>query len=139
VPELWEDLLQKIKAAGFNSFSIYSNWAYHAPSPTTLDFTSGSRNFSSIFDLAKKIGLYVLYRPGPYVNAETNAGGFPLWLTTGAYGTLRNNDTRYTAAWKPYMSEISKIVAPYLVSNGGNVIAFQVCYFQKTITQQTLN
>jgi len=91
-----------------------------------LDFTSGSRDFTSIFALAQKIGLYVLYRPGPYVNAETNAGGFPLWLTTGAYGSLRNNDTRYTAAWKPYMEEISKIVAPYLITNGGNVIAFQV-------------
>jgi beta-galactosidase GanA len=126
VPEMWEDLLQKIKAAGFNSFSVYSNWAYHAPSPNTLDFSSGSRNFTSIFEIAKNIGLYVLYRPGPYVNAEANAGGFPLWLTTGAYGALRNNDTRYTAAWKPYMTEISKVVAPHLVSNGGNVIAFQV-------------
>jgi len=61
------------------------------------------------------------------VNAETNAGGFPLWLTTGAYGELRDNDTRYTDAWTPYMTDVSKIVAPHLITNGGNVIAFQVC------------
>lgn len=112
--------------------------AYHAPSPDVLDFSSGSRNFTSIFELAKKIGLFVLYRPGPYVNAETNAGGFPLWLTTGAYGELRNNDTRYTDAWTPYMTEVSKIVAPYLITNGGNVIAFQVCPSRRIIQSQIL-
>lgn len=68
----------------------------------------------------------MLFRPGPYVNAEANAGGFPLWLTTGAYGTLRNNDTRYTAAWEPYFSKLSEIVSEYLITKGGNVILYQV-------------
>lgn len=76
--------------------------------------------------LAKELGMYMIIRPGPYVNAEANAGGFPLWVTTGAYGGLRDNDPRYTEAWKPYMSEISKIIAPHLVTNGGNVLLFQI-------------
>lgn len=76
--------------------------------------------------LAKELGLYMIVRPGPYINAEANAGGFPLWVTTGAYGALRNNDARYTEAWTPYMTEISKILAPHLITNGGNVILVQV-------------
>lgn len=68
----------------------------------------------------------MLFRPGPYVNAEANAGGFPLWLTTGAYGTLRNTDSRYTAAWKPYFSKLSEITSEYLITKGGNVIIYQV-------------
>ncbi|KAH7137451.1 family 35 glycosyl hydrolase [Dactylonectria estremocensis] len=126
VPELWGDLLQKIKAAGFNTFSIYTSWGYHSASLDALDFTNGSHNLTSIFTLAKELGMYVIMRPGPYVNAETNAGGFPLWLTTGEYGDLRNDDDRYTAAWKPYWEEMSSIVKPHLITNGGNVLIYQI-------------
>jgi len=70
--------------------------------------------------------MYLLIRPGPYVNAEANAGGFPAWLTTGEYGALRTDDPKYTAAWTPFFSRISQIISPHLVTNGGNVIMFQV-------------
>lgn len=76
--------------------------------------------------LAKEIGLYMIIRPGPYVNAEANAGGLPLWATTGAYGKLRDNDPRYLEALTPYWANISKIIAPHLITNGGNVILYQI-------------
>ena len=91
-----------------------------------LDFETGAHNFERIFEIAKELGLYVIFRPGPYVNAEANAGGFPGWLTTGEYGTLRNNDSRYTAAWEPYMQKMSEVVLPHTVTNGGNVILYQL-------------
>ncbi|KAI3340175.1 glycoside hydrolase superfamily [Ustulina deusta] len=126
VPELWRDLLEKVKAAGFNTFSIYNHWGYHNPLPGVLDFESGAQNFTKILTLAKELGMYVIIRPGPYINAEANAGGFPLWVTTGAYGELRDNDSRYTEAWTPYMTKLAKIVAPHLITNGGNVVFFQI-------------
>ncbi|KAH8682618.1 putative beta-galactosidase B [Xylariales sp. PMI_506] len=125
-PELWRDFLEKVKAAGFNGFSIYGHWGYHNPTPGVLDFETGAHNFTSIMTLAQEVGLYMIIRPGPYVNAEANAGGFPLWLTTGEYGALRNNDSRYTDALTPYWSAVSSIIAPHLVTNGGNVLIFQV-------------
>ena len=70
--------------------------------------------------------MYVILRPGPYVNAETNAGGYPLWLTTGAYGALRTDDSRFTAAWTPYWEAVADLVKPHLVTNGGNVMLFQI-------------
>lgn len=126
VPELWRDLLEKVRAAGFNAFSIYGHWGYHSPSDGVLDFSTGAHDFTPILTLAQELGLYVIVRPGPYVNAETNAGGFPLWVTTGEYGTLRDNDPRYTAAWAPYWGNISSLIAPHLITNGGNVILFQI-------------
>ncbi|KAI8629795.1 glycoside hydrolase family 35 protein [Xylariaceae sp. FL1651] len=126
VPNLWRDLLEKVKAAGFNAFSIYNHWGYHNPLPGVLDFESGAHNFTEIMTLAKELGMYMIIRPGPYINAEANGGGFPLWVTTGAYGELRDNDPRYTEAWKPYIIEISKIIAPHLITNGGNVILVQI-------------
>ncbi len=91
-----------------------------------MDFESGAHNYTSLFTIAKDIGLYIIFRPGPYINAETTAGGFPGWLTTGAYGTLRNNDSRYTAAWKPYWLKMAEIIAPHQVGNGGNVLVYQI-------------
>ncbi|KAJ5682963.1 hypothetical protein N7462_006128 [Penicillium macrosclerotiorum] len=126
VPGLWRDILEKIKAAGFTGFAFYSSWAYHAPNNHTLDFTTGAHDFSPLFTLAKELGLYIIVRPGPYVNAEASAGGFPLWLTTGDYGTLRNNDTRYTAAWTPYFSKMAQITSGYQVTNGENAIVYQI-------------
>ena len=76
--------------------------------------------------LAKELGMYMIVRPGPYVNAEANAGGFPLWLTTGEFGSLRDDDDRYTAAWTPYWTKISEIIKPHLITHGGNVIMFQI-------------
>lgn len=126
VPGLWRDILEKIKAAGFTAFAFYANWAYHAPNNQTLDFTTGAHDFSPLFELAKELGLYIIVRPGPYVNAEASAGGFPLWLTTGEYGSLRNNDTRYTNAWTPYFTKMSQITSKYQVTNGENAMVYQI-------------
>ncbi|QRW09228.1 glycoside hydrolase family 35 protein [Ceratobasidium sp. AG-Ba] len=126
VPEVWRDILTKVKAAGFNAVSVYGNWGYHSASPGALDFESGAHNFESILDDCKELGLYVIWRAGPYVNAETTAGGFALWATTGAYGSLRNNDTRYTNAWMPYMKKYTQILSKHQVTNGGNLVMFQI-------------
>jgi beta-galactosidase GanA len=114
------------RTLSFNAFSIYNHWGYHEATQGSLDFETGAHNFSTIMELAKELGMYMIIRPGPYVNAEANAGGYPLWLTTGAYGSLRTNDTKYTEAWTPYWSKVSQIVKPHLITNGGNVIMFQV-------------
>ncbi|XHG07467.1 hypothetical protein AWENTII_010610 [Aspergillus wentii] len=126
VPGLWRDILEKIKAAGFTAFAFYSSWAYHAPNNHTVDFSTGARDITPIFELAKELGLYIIVRPGPYVNAEANAGGFPLWLTTGEYGTLRNDDERYTAAWKPYFTKMSQITSKYQITDGENTLFYQI-------------
>ena len=42
-PDLWRDVLEKMKAAGFNAASIYFDWGYHSPAPGVYDF-SGVRD-----------------------------------------------------------------------------------------------
>jgi hypothetical protein len=125
-PEMWRDILEKIKAAGFPGFTFYSSWGYHAFNTTSVDFETGAHDVARLFQMAQEIGLYIILRPGPYINAEANAGGFPSWLTTGAYGALRNNDTRYRDAYTPYLEAFSEASRPHLISNGGNAIMYQV-------------
>jgi hypothetical protein len=59
-------------------------------------------------------------------SAESTAGGFALWTTTGAYGGLRDNDPRYAAAWQPYMTAYNRLLAPQQITRGGNLIMAQI-------------
>lgn len=126
VPELWEDVLQKMKAMGMNSLSFYSHWGFHEELESQVDFSRGARNLARFLDYASESGLLVTARPGPYINGELSAGGFPLWLMTGAYGTLRSTGAKYTAAWTPYLSGVATVIAPYQIHRNGTVISYQI-------------
>jgi beta-galactosidase GanA len=123
-PDLWRDVLQKLKAAGFNSTSIYFDWAYHSPSPGRYDFT-GVRDIDKLLRIASEVGLYVIARPGPYINAETDSGGFPGWLQTQA-GRARSSAADYTAAYQDWLRHIDPIIARHqLTTGGGSVLLYQ--------------
>jgi beta-galactosidase len=124
-PDLWADVLQKMKAAGFNAVEIYFDWGYHSPRRGVYDF-SGIRDVDRLLDMARDAGLYVIARPGPYINAETDAGGFPGWLVTTA-GKPRSTAPEYTAAYREWMTEIDRILARHQVTDGrGTVLLYQV-------------
>ena len=40
----------------------------------------GQLNIEKFIEIAKRLGLFVLLRPGPYICAERNGGGLPWWL-----------------------------------------------------------
>ncbi|KAF9472855.1 glycoside hydrolase family 35 protein [Pholiota conissans] len=128
-PELWADIFQKIKSNGFNTVSFYVNWALHYPSPgtngTAGDFQVGTyRDIQRFIDEAKNAGLWLIARPGPYINAETTGGGFPGWVGNIA-GSLRANNANYAQAWTPYLTAITKIIARNQITNGGPIILVQ--------------
>src|SRR5256885_13571640 len=64
-PDLWRDILQKMKANGYDAVSIYVDWAYHSPQPGVYDF-SGVRDMDKFLDIADAGGLDVIAPPGPY-------------------------------------------------------------------------
>lgn len=124
-PSLWKDVFQKMKAAGYNAVEIYFNWAYHSPGRGRYDF-SGIRDVDRLLDDAQDAGLYVIARPGPYINAETDAGGFPDWLIA-VKGRARSPVPDYTAAYMEWLTRIDRILARHQLSNGtGTVILYQV-------------
>lgn len=78
-----------------------------------------------LLDMAQKVGLYVIARPGPYIEAESDAGGLPGWLTT-IKGTSRTIAPDYTAAYRQWLSHIDPILARHQLTNGtGTVILYQ--------------
>jgi beta-galactosidase GanA len=122
--ELWRDVLEKIRAAGFTGVSLYFDWAYHSPAPGEYDFT-GVRDVDRLLDLTEELGLYTVVRPGPYINAEVSGGGFPAWLKQ-VPGRGRSSDPGYTEAYREWLGHINPIIARHQVTRGGSVIAYNV-------------
>jgi beta-galactosidase GanA len=124
-PSLWLDVFQKMKASGFNAVSIYFDWAYHSPAPGVYDFT-GVRDVDTLLDMAAQAGLYVIARPGPYINGEVDGGGLPGWVDTQA-GHSRSSAPDYLAAAEQWMGQINAILARHQLTNGtGTVILDQI-------------
>ncbi len=123
-PSLWIDRLEEMKAAGFNAVSIYFDWDYHSAAPGVYDF-SGVRNINRLLNDAQRVGLYVIARPGPYINAETDAGGLAGWLASTPAGA-RTNNPQYLAAADQWLSEVDPIIAAHQITRGGDVIMYQI-------------
>jgi len=109
-----------------NLDSIYFFWSYHSPSKGIYDFKTGAKDIQRLLDYAKQAGLYVIARPGPYCNAETNAGGFALWTSDGSGGKYRTSDETYHQAWKPWVQQVGAILKKNQITNGGPVIMTQI-------------
>jgi beta-galactosidase GanA len=123
-PGLWLDDLQKMRADGYNAVTVYFDWDYSSPSPGRYDFT-GVRDMNEFLNMAQQAGLYVIARPGPYINAETDGGGIPSWVLTSENG-YRSDVEPYLSAALQWFSQIDAIIAPHQVSKGGDVIAYQI-------------
>ncbi|MEW9530187.1 beta-galactosidase [Microbispora sp. NPDC049125] len=121
-PGLWRDIMEKLKAGGFNAVSIYFDWAYHSPKPGVYDFT-GVRDVDRLLRTAEQAGLYVIARPGPYINAETTGGGFPAWLKN-VPGRARSSAPGFTEAYRDWLAHINPIIARHQIGEGGSVILY---------------
>lgn len=99
------------------------DWALHEGKPG--DFTAeGIFAWEPFFEAAQQAGIYLIARPGPYINAEASGGGFPGWLQR-VKGVLRSADEDYLHATDNYVQKIGEIVAKAQITNGGPVILVQ--------------
>lgn len=71
----WRERFRMAKAMGLNTITTYVFWNEHEPRPGVYDFT-GNNDVAEFVREAQQEGLYVILRPGPYVCAEWEFGGF---------------------------------------------------------------
>ncbi|MBW2534292.1 MAG: beta-galactosidase [Deltaproteobacteria bacterium] len=131
--ELWDDRLRRFKAAGFNTVEMYVAWNVHELEEGVFDFESP--NLTRFLELCKQHGLFVYFRPGPYITNELDGGGLPAYLFTrttkksrSADGkpNLRTNDPDYLAEVERYFDALNDVVRPYLVTHGGPIILYSI-------------
>ena len=123
--EYWYDRLLKLKECGFNTVETYTCWNLHEPREGEFDF-SGNLDIVKYIETAQGLGLNVILRPGPYICAEWEFGGFPAWLLKYDKMPLRCYDETFISKVERYYTELLGRVRPYLASNGGSVIMIQV-------------
>ncbi|KAM0213259.1 hypothetical protein ACHAQI_004302 [Fusarium lateritium] len=122
-PDLWLDVFQKIKSLGFSGVSFYTNWAILEGSPGNFQ-AEGVFALEKFFDAAADSRIYLLARPGPYVNAELSGGGYPGWVSR-LKGPIRTTATEWLDATRNYIQSIGAIIAKAQITEGGPVILFQ--------------
>ncbi|RZB55397.1 beta-galactosidase-like isoform X2 [Glycine soja] len=126
-PEMWPDLIQKAKDGGLDVIQTYVFWNGHEPSP-------GKYYFEDRYDLVKFIklvqqaGLYVHLRIGPYICAEWNFGGFPVWLKYVPGIAFRTDNEPFKAAMQKFTEKIVSIMKEEKLfqTQGGPIIMSQI-------------
>lgn len=123
----WHDRLSKMKAGGYNAVDIYFYWSFHEETKGVYDF-EGYKNIEKLLEIAKNLGLFVVARPGPFINAEVSAGGIPYWLLKEKDIVLRNRDDGNYIYSPKYMEEVKKWYAKIvpIINKFDNVILFQI-------------
>ena len=122
---LWKDRLLRMKRGGFDAVETYNFWNFHETRENEWDF-SGDKDFGKFLETAQKLGMYSIVRVGPYVCAEWDLGGFPIWLKFKPAFKVRTNDSVYLKWNDHWYDKILPIVANHQISKGGNVIMVQL-------------
>eukprot|EP00408_Alexandrium_pacificum_P060295 CAMPEP_0171163358 /NCGR_PEP_ID=MMETSP0790-20130122/5099_1 /TAXON_ID=2925 /ORGANISM="Alexandrium catenella, Strain OF101" /LENGTH=710 /DNA_ID=CAMNT_0011628055 /DNA_START=53 /DNA_END=2185 /DNA_ORIENTATION=+ len=124
IPEVyWEDRLMRLRAMGLNTVSTYVPWNWHEEVEGSVDFSSERRNLVKYLEIAHKLGLMVILRPGPYICAEWEFGGLPSWLLRHHDLKVRTYDTQYLEYVDRYWADLLTRVKPQLFSEGGGIVA----------------
>jgi beta-galactosidase len=121
----WRDRLRKARAMGLNTVETYVFWNLHEPSPDQFDF-SGQNDVAEFIREAQQEGLFVILRPGPYVCAEWDFGGYPAWLLREPGMEVRTSNPAFIAAATHWFHRLGLELAPLQSANGGPILAVQV-------------
>ena len=78
--QYWRHRFQMMKGMGLNTVATYVFWNWHETEPGKWDF-EGDKNLAEYIRIAGEEGMMVILRPGPYVCAEWEFGGYPRFLS----------------------------------------------------------
>lgn len=121
----WRDRLRKARAMGLNTVETYVFWNLHEPSPGKFDF-DGQNDIAEFIREAQQEGLFVILRPGPYVCAEWDFGGYPAWLLHEPDMEVRTSNPAFMDGATRWFHRLGQELAPLQSGNGGPIIAVQV-------------
>ncbi|XP_068665550.1 beta-galactosidase 9 [Aristolochia californica] len=126
-PDMWSGLIAKSKEGGADLIQTYVFWNGHEP-------IRGQYNFEGRYDLVKFVklvgsaGLYLHLRIGPYVCAEWNFGGFPVWLRDVPGIEFRTDNTPFKEEMKRFVEKIVDLMRQEMLFSwqGGPIILLQI-------------
>ncbi|XP_059633099.1 beta-galactosidase [Cornus florida] len=126
-PEMWPDLIRKAKDGGLDVIQTYVFWNGHEPSPGKYYF-EGRYDLVRFIKVVQQAGLYVHLRIGPYVCAEWNFGGFPVWLKYVPGISFRTDNEPFKRAMQGFTAKIVSLMKSEKLfeTQGGPIIMSQI-------------
>lgn len=125
--EYWNQRVRMAKAMGLNTIAFYTMWNDLERPDGSFDFKTGSRDIAGFLQTCRDEGMWVLFRPGPYVCGEWDFGGIPATLLKHSDLKIRTlTDKRFMAAQTRYLEAVAKVAKPFLASNGGPILMTQL-------------
>lgn len=125
-PTQWRDRLERLVALGVNTLDTYVAWNVHQPRPDAAPDFTGARDLGAFIDLAGGLGLDVIVRPGPYICAEWDNGGFPYWVTSAPGVRLRRTNPEFQRLVGEWFDALVPVIAARQAARGGPVVAVQI-------------
>lgn len=122
--QYWRHRFKMMKAMGLNAVTTYVFWNFHEIAPGKWDWT-GDRNLKQFIKEADEEGLLVVLRPGPYVCAEWEFGGYPWWLQNIKGLNIREDNDLFLNENKKYLTELYNQVKDLQITKGGPVVMIQ--------------
>jgi beta-galactosidase len=122
--EYWRHRLQMMKGMGLNTVATYVFWNWHETEPGKWDF-EGDKNLAEYIKIAGEEDMMVILRPGPYVCAEWEFGGYPWWLQNIEGMEIRRDNEQFLKHTKLYIERLFKEVGHLQCTNGGPIIMVQ--------------
>ena len=122
--QYWRHRLQMMKGMGLNTVATYVFWNLHEPEPGKWDFT-GDKNLAEFIKTAGEEGMMVILRPGPYVCAEWEFGGYPWWLQNVKGMEIRRDNPEFLKYTKAYIDRLYKEVGSLQCTKGGPIVMVQ--------------
>jgi beta-galactosidase len=122
--QYWRHRLKMMRAMGLNAVATYVFWNFHEPRQGEWDF-SGDRNLAEYIKIAGEEGLMVILRPGPYVCAEWEYGGYPWWLQNIKGMEIRRDNPEFLRCTETYIRRLYKEVGHLQITAGGPIVMVQ--------------
>ena len=122
--QYWRHRMQMLKAMGLNAVATYVFWNHHEPAPGVWDF-EGDKDLAEYIRTAGEEGLMVILRPGPYVCAEWDFGGYPWWLQNVEGMELRRDNEQFLKYTKLYIDRLYREVGDLQITKGGPIVMVQ--------------
>jgi beta-galactosidase len=123
--QFWEDRIKKARAMGLNTVSVYIFWNQLEPAEGQFDFR-GNNDIRRFVRLCQDNGLWVILRPGPYVCAETEFGGYPAWLLKHHDIKVRSDDPQFMQYCRAYMKALHDQIGDLQITHGGPILMVQI-------------
>jgi beta-galactosidase len=123
--EYWRQRIRMAKAMGLNTISVYEFWNMHEPEKGRFTFKD-NEDVARFVRICQEEGMWVILRPGPYVCAEWEFGGYPYWLLNEPGLVVRSQEPQFMKYAKRYLQRMAKQTASLQITHGGNILMVQV-------------